>query len=143
MQKRNLEIEIILPAINQKTWIEKHVQRTTKLQTGSRLFTFQRPQKQIEAPDTWVNICISIFDIQRPPDEGFRQAGADTMEEDPANVTNEIVGCREEVRWMVRLCLSLDTYPFSVNKIRKLHCTRWGSPFHTFFRNQASANVAG
>lgn len=90
MQKRNLEIEIILPAINQKTWIEKHVQRTTKLQTGSRLFTFQRPQKQIEAPDTWVNICISIFDIQRPPDEGFRQAGADTMEEDPANVTNEI-----------------------------------------------------
>jgi len=54
-------------------------------------------------------------------------------EEDPASVTDEIEGCREEVRWRVRLCLSLETYPFSVNKIRKLHCTRWGSPFHSFF----------
>jgi len=72
MQKWNLEIQVEPQAINQKTFIEKHVQRMTKLQTDSHPFTFQRPQKQIEAPDTWVNICTSIFDIQRPPDEGFQ-----------------------------------------------------------------------
>jgi len=50
-------------------------------------------------------------------------------EEDPASVTDEIEGCREEVRWRVRLCLSLETYPFFSQQNKKITLYKMGFTF--------------